>query len=75
MIKMKRMITMTESEYLTMQRKAEQSKMDADDFVYRSEAGAYRQRLDVMVINLLIHGAPAECVLRDCVGIDIGDAI
>jgi hypothetical protein len=65
----------TESEYLTMQHKAEQSKMDAVDLTYRSEAASNRQRLDVMVINLLIHGAPAECVLRDCVGIDIGDAI
>ena len=70
---MERTITMTENEYLTVQHKAKQSKTDAVDLVYRSEVASNRQRLDVMVINLLIHGTPAEHVLRDCVGIDIGD--
>ena len=69
---MERMITMTEHEYWTMQRKAKQSEIDAVDRVYRSEAGAHRIALDVAVINLLIHGARAEDVLRDCVGIRIG---
>ena len=66
---------MEESEYLSMQYKAKQSEIDAVDRVYRSEAGAHRLTLDVAVINLLIHGARAEDVLRDCVGIRIGDEI
>ena len=71
-IKMDRMIIMTEREYWMMQHKAKQSEIDAVDQVYLSEAGAHRLALDVAVINLLIHGARAEDVLRDCVGIRIG---
>ena len=71
-IEMERMITMNEQEYTAMQHKAKQSEVDAVDRVYRSEAGAHRLTLDIAVINLLIHGARAEDVLRDCVGIRIG---
>ena len=71
-IEMERIITMNEQEYLSMQYKAKQSEMNAVDRVYRSETGAHRLTLDVTVINLLIHGARAEDVLRDCVGIRIG---
>ena len=71
---MERVITLTEQEYTTMQHKATQSEIDAVDRVYRSEAGAHRLTLDVAVINLLIHGARAKDVLRDCVGIRIEGA-
>ena len=64
---------MEESEYLSMQYKAKQSEIDAVDRAYRSETGTHRLTLDIAVINLLIHGARAEDVLRDCSDVRIGD--